>query len=156
MFCVVQTKKRKNCRPEITVVPSSWVEGKTVHWPPAGFVTLSQNANSCPDKGTWKKSKAKVLGQATSYADAEIILASFQKLSESEVTDTETAGPSKPKKGRFESKQYELATVNSKVSDISRTFIYFYIYFSGNLHTISGDHILTKLARASCSYVDRE
>lgn len=109
MFSVVATKSKRNSKQLLTVVPSLWVEGKSIYWPPASLVTLSSDPGSAPDKKSWKKSKAKVLGKADTHSEAEILLFDLQNQTESEWTeDTEAAGASKPKKGRFESKAYTL------------------------------------------------
>lgn len=119
MFSVVATKNKRNSKQLLAVVPSSWVGKKSIYWPPSGLVTLSKDPESVPDKTTWKMSRAKVLGQAESHAEAEILLSGFQNQTESEWTDdTELSGPPKPKKGKFESKSYTLASKNDTVKKI--------------------------------------
>lgn len=109
MFAVVATKSKRNSKQLLTVVPSLWVDGKSIYWPPAGLVTLSSDPDSVPDKKTWKKTKAKILGKAASYSEAESLLFEFQNQTESEWTeDTGAVGSSKPKKGRFEAKSNTL------------------------------------------------
>lgn len=71
MFSLIQTRKNANCRPQIFIVPTSWIsDGDKVRYPENYFVTLSQDAKSEP-KQHWCEKPCKILLHRNSYHQAE-------------------------------------------------------------------------------------
>ncbi|XP_062562278.1 uncharacterized protein LOC134225871 [Armigeres subalbatus] len=119
-FIVVQTRKSKKSRPVLTVVPSKWVSGDVVYWPPTNFVTLSVNGDSEPVKELWQKQKCKVMGRENTLKSAEEIVRKLENVTDSEDAAQTTIGtrahPGK-KKQVFQSKTYQLAALNIEPSN---------------------------------------
>ncbi|XP_058455208.1 uncharacterized protein LOC131432740 [Malaya genurostris] len=120
MFAVVQTRKGKKSKPSLTVVPENWTGDKCVFWPPKGLVSLSRNPNTKPGS-SWVATKAKVVGRANSFTEAEKILAELQIITDSE--DVEGVGTRKnpvKSKGKFISNTYELQSVTQVSTEENR------------------------------------
>ncbi|XP_058443386.1 uncharacterized protein LOC131436134 [Malaya genurostris] len=133
MFSVVQTRKGRKFKPQLTVVPTTWVGNNCVFWPPNSLVSLSRDASSRPGQ-TWNAGKAKILASEETYEAAESMMTELEKLTDSEeaeVMETRYALPKK--KDKFSTKCYQLideisecdiknCTVSSEIPKLDPTY----------------------------------
>lgn len=117
-FAIVQTRK-KNHKPQLSIVPHSWLSMDGVLWPPQNWVTLSQNMNSCPDE-TWCYNSCKVVSKnLKSYNQAEFEMNKLMSITDSEDALQFSRGtrfnPGK-KIVTFTSKKYNLKPVTHTVT----------------------------------------
>lgn len=81
-FSVVQTRK-KNTKPQISVVPTRWIIGEIVKFPRTNWVALSHDPNSTPEND-WVPFPAKVLDQDEEYEGADKLLDRYQSITDSD------------------------------------------------------------------------
>ncbi|XP_062550280.1 uncharacterized protein LOC134215037 [Armigeres subalbatus] len=110
-FVIVQTRKNKNSKPCMTVVPAKWAKRDHVYWPPKHLISLSKDVASEPDVDSWKIQKCKIVGQGVSYAVAEDVMRRLEAVTDSEDAVHLSRGtrnnPGK-KKEKFMAKTYQL------------------------------------------------
>ncbi|XP_021707459.1 uncharacterized protein LOC110678638 isoform X3 [Aedes aegypti] len=99
-YCVVKTYEAG--RPVLTTVPSGWISGKYLHWPPKKVESLRRDVRSQPG-ATWSKMACKIKRRyIPTFNAAEQELAEMSGVT----TDSDVGGPPAVKKMRKKASEY--------------------------------------------------
>lgn len=118
-FTVVQTRKSSTAKPEISVVPTSWIENGTLRYPENRIVSMAKDSSSKPD-ATWKSTECKVLATSIrTFEEADGMISDYQNRSDSEgsmeISMATRGRPVANRSGVFTSNTFNLAPPHSIV-----------------------------------------
>lgn len=131
LFSVIQERKNENAKAELSVVPSSWIIGKNVYWPPMNVVeTLQRDGTSTPDFKTWKQhSYDAIIGRRNIFEEADKLLDEYINLTDPEQENSSRrvtrSNPLGGKRGKFTSGTFSLSQPIAKNVLVSANITYF-------------------------------
>lgn len=120
-FSIVQTRKSFNSKPQLSIVPSSWLskDNSEVYWPRNQWITLSKDINSMPNQ-SWRVQQCKLVGKKfKTYIQAEVELSKLVQITDSDDALHMSRGTRRTpamKKQMFSSNSYQLLPPQTSTS----------------------------------------